>query len=135
MTITTPHQHRTSTWSPGAGYRELMTGAWARLAGDEFEIVVLTAADAEGGVPALVTGTVPAATMLSADSWLAEPDLLRALVARKLLDMQVIGAEHPALRHVEQHAPELGCGVRPAEWVALGLELDLLADHDFDETA
>ncbi|CRK56956.1 hypothetical protein [Alloactinosynnema sp. L-07] len=135
MTTTLSARSATATWIPAPGYRELMTGAWARPSGGGYEIVVLTAADTEGGIPALISGTVSTLTMISADSWLQDPDLLRALAARGVLTMRIVGPEHPALRHVEHNARDLGCGVRPDVWVALGLELDLLADHDLDMQA
>jgi hypothetical protein len=129
------HPAATCIWTPAPGYHELMTGAWVRPADGGFEIVVLTAADSDGGIPALVSGTVTTLTMLSADRWLADADLLRALAARGVLTMLVVGSEHPALLHVEHRVAELGCGVRPEQWVTLGLDLELLADHDFDGQA
>lgn len=120
-------------WSPGPGYLALTVTAWARPHVRGFEVVVLTSVTPDRGVPALACGIVEAGFMLLADTWVDDPTVLSELAAMSVLDLQEIGPDHPVLAHLDDHVAEFGCGICVDAWIALGLDPDMLADHDPEE--
>lgn len=130
MTITMPAPtfaptRDSTTWSPGPGYVEILPAAWARpFAHDQFEVVVLTSADEQDGLPALASGVLSETLLLLADYWMHNPGELRLLAIADLLQLREIGPEHPVLGHAEARLGHRRYEIQPEAWTALGLTAD-----------
>ncbi|HEY3692096.1 MAG TPA: hypothetical protein VGL46_17665 [Pseudonocardiaceae bacterium] len=116
------HTADSLAWIPGPGFIEaLPVTAWIRPLRGEFEVIVLTYSDEEGGQPALASGVLSDTVIRLADYWMTSPSELRLLVDAGLLTMTDLGPAHPAVAYAEAYVGQLGGDIRPESWTALGI--------------